>query len=98
MSRFQAPYKATLIRLYKLYLIDEKTLETYFDKTIDYHREFEALGLDPYMIERSNVVNFGKLEKLMNQYTLPYTAQQANQQVLEEVIGYFHKMKGEAAE
>lgn len=98
MSRFQAPYKAILIRLYELHLIDEETLETYFDKKIDYHKEFEALGLDPYMIERSNVVNFGKLEKLMNQHALPHAAQQANQQVLEEVIGYFYNVKGEAAE
>ncbi|MGG2092103.1 hypothetical protein AB1283_05150 [Bacillus sp. S13(2024)] len=50
------------------------------------------------MIERSNVVNFGKLEKLMNQHALPHAAQQANQQVLEEVIGYFYNVKGEAAE
>ncbi|MFD0771815.1 hypothetical protein ACFQZ1_24095 [Bacillus sp. CGMCC 1.60114] len=98
MSRFQALYKAILIRLYELYLIDEQSLETYFDKKVDYHKEFENLGLDPYMIERSNVVNFGKLEKLMNQHGLPHAAQQANQQVLEEVIGYFYNVKGEAAE
>ncbi|MFD3448976.1 ImmA/IrrE family metallo-endopeptidase [Microbacteriaceae bacterium 4G12] len=97
MSRFQAPYKAILIRLYELNLIDATALETYFDEKFDYHKEFQELGLDPYMIERSNVVNFGKLEKLMKQHTLPEAAQQANQHVFEDVIGYFYRLKGEAA-
>lgn len=96
MSRFQAPFKAILIRLYELQLIDKHTIETYFDQKFNYHEEFNKLGIDHYMIERSNVVNVGNLEKMMKDYTLPETAQQANEQVFKEVVGYFHKLKGDA--
>ncbi|WP_242143039.1 MULTISPECIES: ImmA/IrrE family metallo-endopeptidase [unclassified Bacillus cereus group] len=98
MSRFKAPFKAILIRLYELQLIDYATIKEYFDQKFDYHKEFEALGIDSYMIERSNVIHFGKIEKMMQKYALPEAAQQANKQVLEEITRYFHNMKGDAVD
>ena len=95
MSRFKAPFKAILIRLYELQLIDYSTIEEHFDQKFDYHKEFEALGIDSYMIERSNVINLGKIEKMMQQHTLPEAAQQANKQAFEEITRYFYKVKGD---
>lgn len=48
------------------------------------------------MIEHSNVINLGKIEKMMQQYELPEAAQQANKQVFEEITRYFHQLKGDA--
>ncbi|MGR5985532.1 hypothetical protein ACUC2M_14915 [Bacillus cytotoxicus] len=87
-----------MIRLYELQLIDYATIKEYFDQKFDYHKEFEALGIDSYMIERSNVIHFGKIEMMMQKYTLPEIAQQANKQVLEEITRYFHTMKGDAVD
>ncbi|WJE50385.1 hypothetical protein QRE66_13320 [Bacillus cereus] len=79
MRRFQALFKTILICLYELQLIHYSTIEKYFDQKLDYHKEFEALGIDSYKIERSNVINLAKIEKMMQQYTLPEATQQAIQ-------------------
>ncbi|WP_050179583.1 ImmA/IrrE family metallo-endopeptidase [Domibacillus robiginosus] len=93
MARFSAPYKAVLIRLFELDLIEIEKLEELFDKKVDLEKEFQALGLDPYVVERSDVVNFGNLEKLMDSNPLPNLAQGVNKQVFSQVMSYFSPEK-----
>lgn len=89
MVAFKAPYKAILIRLYELELIEFDDLRSLFDKKINFIKEFQGLGKDTYMLEASNVNNFMSLETLMDRHSLPDMAQQSNKKILEEIKKFF---------
>lgn len=89
MNVFKAPYKAILIRLYELNLIEPADLEALFDKQINFVEEFRRLGKDMYILEASHVINFKSLEALMDHNSLPNVAQVSNKKVLEEIQSFF---------
>lgn len=89
MFAFKAPYKAVLIRLYELGLIEFEDLRNYFDRKIDFFKEFASRGLDTYILEKSGVVNFQCLETLMDEYPLPTVAQNSNKKLFEEIKDFF---------
>ena len=89
MNAFKAPYKAILIRLYELNLIEIEDLEALFDKKVNFIEEFQSLGKDTYILEASNVTNFKSLEVLMNKNSLPDVAQHSNEKVLEKIRSFF---------
>lgn len=89
MSAFKAPYKAVLIRLHELNLISGAHLKDTFDEKITFHEEFRKLGMDPYILEPSNVINFKSLESLMAQNPLPGIVQESNLRVFQEIEGFF---------
>lgn len=89
MNAFKAPFKAILIRLYELQLIEIEDLKALFDKKINFVEEFRILGKDTYIFEPSYVVNFKSLEALMDKYSLPDVAHKSNQQVLDDIERYF---------
>ncbi|TRM10674.1 ImmA/IrrE family metallo-endopeptidase [Lentibacillus cibarius] len=91
MITFKAPYKAILIRLYELSLIELNDLEELFDKKLNFIKEFQDRGIDTYILEASNVKNFKSLETLMARYSLPAAAQQSNNKILEEIKSFFSK-------
>lgn len=94
MARFKSPFKAVLIRLFELELITPKELEMLFDLKIDINNKFEQLGLDPYPVQKSLVVNFEDLKAMMEENNLPELAQMANEGVFNEVASYFSTLKG----
>ncbi|WP_186306567.1 ImmA/IrrE family metallo-endopeptidase [Siminovitchia fortis] len=89
MAAFKAPYKAVLIRMYELNLITAEHLKDFFDKKVNFHDEFCKLGMDPYILEPSDVINFKSLEDLMVQNPLPEIAQTSNLKVFGEIQNYF---------
>lgn len=89
MNVFKAPYKAILIRLFELNLIEPEELKALFDKRINFVEEFRRIGKDTYILEASHVINFKSLEALMNQNSLPDVAQDSNKKVLEEIQSFF---------
>lgn len=95
---FKAPYKAILIRLYELNLISTDSLKKLFDQKNNLEDEFNKLGLDPSSIEKSMVINFEDLTKLIGNNPLPDLAQQANSNVLKEVMAYFSSVKDKEGE
>lgn len=92
MSRFSAPYKAVLLRLYELDRIDIDVLYEYFDTKFELESEFKKLGLDPYTVQRSLVVKFDDLEEKMKEMALPEIAQEKNLETFQSVMAYFSKM------
>ncbi|UNL87476.1 ImmA/IrrE family metallo-endopeptidase [Priestia koreensis] len=91
--RFKVPFKAVLIRLYELNLLKWETLEELFDQKVDLKEAFQDLGLDPSVIEKSNVVVFNRLHSLMKKNGLPPAADDANQKMLEDVKAYFSRIR-----
>ncbi|WLR50663.1 ImmA/IrrE family metallo-endopeptidase [Bacillus tianshenii] len=89
MNAFKAPYKAVLIRLYELNLIEIEDLEVLFHKKINFIEEFQNLGKDTYIFEASNNTNFKSLEILMKNNPLPAVAQHSNENVLEDIRSFF---------
>lgn len=95
MYVFKAPYKATLIRLYELGLLEIDELYELFDKKIDFTDTFKKLGLDTYILEPSYVINFKILESLFEKNALPPMAQSSNQNVFKEIQLFFANSRKE---
>lgn len=95
MSRFLAPYKAVLIRLYELNLITVEILKEMFDTKLDFSKEFEKLGLDPSPVQRSCLLNVNQLEEMIEskENLFPEVANENNKKTLEAVKAYFEKNK-----
>lgn len=95
MSRFSSPYKAVLIRLFELQLISVEDLSVWFDQKLDFEDEFVRLGLDPSPVQRSMLINFQEVEKLMQQKRdqLPDLANESNWSTLNAVKEYFENIK-----
>ncbi|MNI00934.1 hypothetical protein D3C73_537520 [compost metagenome] len=96
MARFSAPYKAVLIRLFELELLKVEDLKTWFDKKLNFEEEFTRLGIDPSSVQRSLIINFQDIEKLMEEGrgTLPEIANENNWNTLNAVKEYFKTQKG----
>ncbi|MFD3259076.1 ImmA/IrrE family metallo-endopeptidase [Paenibacillus lentus] len=95
MSRFSAPYKAVLIRLYELHLIGVEDLRVWFDQKLQFEDEFVRLGLDPSPVQRSMLIHFQEVEKLMEhgRDRLPDMANESNWGTLNAVKEYFKNIK-----
>lgn len=91
--RFQAPYKAVIIRLYELDLINDEELGCFFDKNLNLPEEFRKAGLDPYVVEESRVITLGRVEEVMKKFPLPKVAQDSNSTIFKEVLAYFSSEK-----
>lgn len=95
MHAFKAPYKAILIRLYELGLIELDDLEILFDKKLDFAEEFRKMGKDTYILEPSYVINFKTLETLFKKNALPNMVQSSNQKFLDEIRFFFSNSRKE---
>lgn len=91
MNRFLCPYKAILIRLFEINLIEIDTLQDYFDLHIDFEYEFKKIGLDPYPVQKSLVVNFNDIEQAIHgkKSNVPDIANHYNLQILQQIRDYF---------
>lgn len=96
MANFSSPYKAVLIRLFELELIKVEDLKIWFDKKLNFEEEFVRLGLDPAPVQRSMIINFQDIEKLMEKGKdrLPEIANESNWNTLNAVKEYFRNKKG----
>lgn len=95
MYTFKAPYKAVLIRLYELGLMEIEDLAELFDKKWNFDEAFKTMGRDPYILEPSYVINFTSLEKLFEKNALPPVIQLSNQSVFEEIRLFFSNLREE---
>lgn len=92
MFAFKVPYKAILIRLFELELIDIDSLKEYFDLKVNFSKEFNRIGKDESILEASKVRNFRCLETLMEKNPLPKAAQHSNEKVLEDIRAFFSSL------
>ncbi|WP_019914102.1 ImmA/IrrE family metallo-endopeptidase [Paenibacillus sp. HW567] len=91
MFRFSAPYKAVLIRLFELELINGEELKNRFDVKYNLEAEFTRLGKDPSPVQRSLIINFQDVVKVMEsgKGRLPDVANDNNWSTLKNVMQYF---------
>jgi len=69
MNQFKAPYKAILIRMLELNIIQETEKFTeYFNRRFDLEAEFSENGLDASSVQRSMVKNIPEFDKVFNKY------------------------------
>lgn len=87
MYHFQAPYKAVLIRLYELRLIDLKDLVDRFEKKIDLYVVFQKMGLDTVSVEISKTIDLQSVKMLMlqNRFMLPEFTNEENERALTSI-------------
>jgi len=95
MIRFAAPYKAVLIRLFELELIEGEALTAMFDAKMNFEAELARLGKDPSLVQRSMVVYFQDVVRIMEagQERLPEVANANNWSTLQQVTQYFEQRK-----
>lgn len=67
MYHFQAPYKAVLIRLYELQLIQLKDLMDRFENKSEVYAVFQKMGLDTASVEISRTIDLQSVKRLMDQ-------------------------------
>ncbi|SFG95699.1 ImmA/IrrE family metallo-endopeptidase [Sporolactobacillus nakayamae] len=87
MYHFQAPYKAVLIRLYELRLINLRELVGRFEKKNDFHAAFQRMGLDTASVEMSKTIDLRSVKELMhnNRYMLPEFTNEENDKSLKSI-------------
>ncbi|WP_139492208.1 ImmA/IrrE family metallo-endopeptidase [Brevibacillus dissolubilis] len=92
MNRFTSPYKAVLIRLFELNLIDDQQISSHFDKIFDWEATAKEYGIDPYNFQRSGHISFGRLLDKMKQSDMPDIVNESNYDVYIQVKNYFEKI------
>ncbi|MBP3041568.1 ImmA/IrrE family metallo-endopeptidase [Bacillaceae bacterium Marseille-Q3522] len=95
MYHFQAPYKAVLIRLYELRLIDLRDLVERFEENSDFHAVFQRMGLDTASVEMSKTIDLQSVRTLMlqNRFMLPEFTNKENEKALERIETEIHNLR-----